>query len=257
MKKFDENKLPPLAKIMYVSQQKWGQENWKATLTAHARGINILLESICVFDSWKKILSTKYGKVAKELIPEIFMDSYMSVHFACMGLYKQANICLRAQLETSLRLVYFSTHPVEFKWWCEGKDWYLDPKFKDVWGPGYLYFEMLEEVECFDKTCSPKLFSRIKTFYKTLSQYVHGSVRSFQTNPSRISPKYKIDEYRNWETNLKNVQKYANTVLILGFAEVFKTQNTTVQRDILKIIKDRDYTKGLRKSLKLRIRGRI
>jgi len=257
MRKFNENKLPTLAKIMYNSQQKWVQENWKATLAAHANGINALLDSIGVFDVWKKVLSNKYGKISKELIPEIFMDSYMSAHFACMGLYKQANVCLRSQLETSLRLVYFSTHPVEYKWWCEGSTWYLGSKFKDVWGPSYQYFEMLEEVKCFHKSCNLGLFKSIPDFYKTLSQYVHGSAQSFLTKPNRISPKYNIGEYKKWETNFKDVQKYSNTIFVLGFAEVFRAEDVPVQRAILKIIKDKGYKNGLRKSLKLRISGRI
>jgi hypothetical protein len=174
-----------------------------------------------------------------------------------MGLYKQANVCLRAQLETSLRLVYFSMHPVEYKWWCAGSTWYLDSKFKDVWGPGYLYFERLEEVKCFEATCSVGLFGSIKTFYKTLSQYVHGSALSFQTKPNRISPKYNIGEYKKWETNFKDVQKYANTVFALGFAEAFKVSSVPMQRQILKIVKDTKYKNGIRTSLKLRITGRI
>jgi hypothetical protein len=243
---------------MYISQQKWVAENWKNTLAIHARGINALLERCGAFDLWKKTLSSKYDKVAKELITEIFMDSYLSTHFACMGLYKQANVCLRSQLETSLRLVYFSTHPVEFIWWSKGSTWYLESKFKDVWGPAYQYFEKLEEVESFDKACSSnKLFASLNTFYKKLSKYVHGSVSAFQTTPNRIAPKYDKDEFGKWETNFKDVQKYANTILVLGFANVFKTLTVSTQRGILKAVEDRKYKEGLRKSLGLRFRGRI
>jgi len=256
MKTFDENRLLELTKIMYEIQQKWSDKNCKETLRIHHREIEKLLQKTQVFATWKSKVANKY-KVAKELIPEIFMDAYISIPFACMGLYKQANVCLRAQLETALRLVYFSTHPVEFKWWYEGSAWYLEAKSKDVWGIEYKYFRQLEEVKNFEKASNFGLFDNIKNFYKVLSKYVHGGVASFQTSPNRISPKYIKGEFNKWVANFRKVQKYVNTVLILGFSETFKASGADIQRKILKVVENDKCKTGLRQSLGLRIRGRI
>jgi len=255
MKEFDSNRLLPLTRSMFEGQQKWSDRNWKETLSKHYRSIEKLVEKTQVFAIWKKRLGARYHDVAKELIPEIFMDAYMSIDFACMGLYKQANICLRAQLETTLRLVYFSTHQVEFKWWQSGSEWYLGDK--DVWGKGYIYFELLTEFKDYDGARKDKLFGRIRIFYKLLSHYVHSSVGTFQTKPNKISPKYEPDEFRKWKSNFNDVQKFVNVILALGFAETFKASDISIQRKILKTIETRNYKDGLRKSLKLRIPGRI
>lgn len=256
MKVFNKDRLPELTKIMYVIQQKGIDRNCEETLRIHFRELEKLLQKTQVFTIWKNKLANKYG-VAKELIPEIFMDAYISILFASMGLYKQANICLRAQLETALRLVYFSTHPVEFKWWYEGSEWYLDAKSKDVWGIEYKYFRQLEEVNSFEKVSDFGLFNNIKSFYKVLSKYVHGGAASFQTRPDRISPKYIRKEFNKWVGNFKKVQIYVNTILILGFAELFIAFGTDTQKKMLKIIENDKCKRGLRQSLKLKFRGRI
>lgn len=258
MRTFNVNRLPELTRSTYESQQRWGDKNWKDTLKKHYKEIEKLLQKIGVFDSWKNILGNKYGKVAGELVPEIFLDAYISVHFACMGLYKQANICLRTQLETALRLVFFSMHPVEFKWWYESNEWYRGSlRTKDVWGDGYRYFEQLETVKKFDKICNGKLFNSIRRIYKILSRYVHSGVLSFQTTPVRVSPKYKIDAFRKWRDNFRDVQDYVNTIFSLGFADEFQGVSLNNQKKILKVVRNDKFKRGLRKSLGLKFRGRI
>lgn len=256
MKIFNKDRLPELTKIMYAIQQKGIDKNCEETLRIHFREVEKFLQKTQIFTVWKDRLKNKYG-VAKELVPEIFMDAYISILFACMGLYKQANICLRVQLETALRLVYFSTHPVEFKWWYEGSEWYLEDKSKDVWGVEYKYFRQLEELKNFEKVSNFGLFAKIKKFYKVLSKYVHGGAASFQTRPDRISPKYVIKDFNKWIGNFKKIQSYVNTVLILGFAETFKVSGTDIHRRILKIIENDKCKIGLRSSLNLRFRGPI
>lgn len=256
MSKLNINRLPTLTRSIYESQQKWSEKNWKETLQHHSRTINSLLEKVGIFDAWKKVLSRKYGRVAQELIPEIFMDSFLSIHFACMGLYKQANICARAELESALRLVYFSTHPVEYDWWYNGNEWYLSSS-KDVWGKGYEYFGQLSEVKKFNKQLSADFFSKIRVIYRKLSKYVHSGVASFQTGPERISPKYKIDDFGTWQSHFKEVQTLVNVILVLGFAVTFKGLNSTTQREILRTIEYPKFKGALRKSLGLRLRGRI
>lgn len=254
MKTFRTDKLPQLTKIMYESQQRLNTKNWEDTLKANYREVEKLLVMASIFDTWRNTLEQKYGDVFRDLIKETFMDSYMSIHFACMALYKQAHVSLRAELETALRLLYFSSHPVEFKWWRDDKDYF---KGKHVWGDDYDYFMHLDEIRSFNIKVKVQLFNEIRSIYKTLSKYVHGSFPSFQTTIQGVAPVYKLSEFKKWVDRFKKVQKYVNTVLALGFAEDFKSFGVDNQRKILKVIENTAYKKGLKQTLGLKIKGRI
>ena len=260
MKRFNPNRLPALTKSVYVSQQKWVEKNWKDTLKDNEREIERLLNKVCVFDIWKSALDNKF-EVSKIMMPEIFMEANLSVHYACMGLYKQAHACLRAQLETTLRLVYFSTHSVEFGWWQGGKEKYFIGK-QDVWADSYQYFKKLEEVINFQRKCKENgdsfdLFKDVGRLYGKLSSYVHSGKVSFQTTPDRFSPKYKKSNFNIWAKSFLDCQKYINAILILGFSKDFKIIGLNNKKDILRVVEERKYKRGLRASLNLKFRGRI
>lgn len=239
---------------MYESQQKLNTKNWEDTLKTNSNEIEKLLVMVSIFDIWKTKLEAEYGDVARDLIKETFMDAYMSIHFACMALYKQAHVSLRTELETALRLVYFSSHPIEFKWWREDKNYF---KGKHVWGDNYNYFMHLDTIHSFNAKIKIQLFNEIETIYRTLSKYVHGSFPSFQTTIQGVAPTYKVGEFKKWVSRFKDVQKYVNTVLALGFANEFKSIGAVNQRKILRVIGNASYKKGLKQTLGLRLRGRI
>lgn len=238
---------------MYESQKKWAEKNFYQTLKKHGAKIENLMKKISIFDIWSNKLQEI--EVARRLIPEIFMDSYISINLACMGLYRYANICLRSQLETVLRLVFFSTHPIEFRWWEMGSEWYR--RNKDVWGEGYKYFELLEPVKEFDKNCykSKRLFkenNKVSGVYHKLSKYVHARALSFQTMPDAFSPRYRREEFERWANSFKEVQRYVNIILVLGFPEKFKDLKKIEQKMIINLgIEDRHYGANLKKTLNM------
>lgn len=251
-----KNDLPELTKTMHKSQEKWRTENWNQTLDKHKKEIEELLQKVSVFDVWSNSLQD--NEAAKKLIPEIFIDGYISLHFTCFGLYKYANICLRSQLETALRLIYFSTHPVEFDWWCKGNEWYRKGlRARDVWGEGFKYFTQLEYVKKFEKNCKKekRLFQesqKIKKIYRKLSGYVHTSALAFQTKPEEllISPKYQLGEFKRWSKSFVEVQEYINILLVLSFYREFGKLGETNQERIEKIgIETSHYRKTLKKVL--------
>lgn len=246
--------LPALTKSMYEVFKNWSDRNWLSTLESHRHKTEELLEKIKIFDIWANALQD--SEVARKLIPEIFVDAYMSIHFACMGLYKYAFMCLRSQLETVLRMVFFSTHPVEFQWWLAENEWYRSGlKTRDVWGEGYLYFGNLEHVKKFERQINEekRLFvegKRISKIHKNLSKYVHTSASSFQTTTDTFSPIYKIDEFNRWVTIFKEIQQHTNTILVLGFLENFKMLGNTEKKQIIeKAIEDRDYIEKLKEAV--------
>ena len=262
MRSFNPNKLPPLTKIMYDSQQKLNINNWESTLRAHQKKVEDCLKKIKVFDAWRNKLKDTQKEIAQSLIQEIFLDAYMSVHFACMALYKQAHVSLRAELETALRLVYFSTHPVEFKWWREDKAYFHG---RHVWGEKFDYFKNLEYFQRFEEKSHVKLFEvdnknnpfNIGKIYKILSMYVHSGFPAFLTTMQSVAPAYKRADFNRWAVNFKEVQKCVNTILTLGFSVEFKALGVDAKRNVLKVIGDRNYKQGLKQTLELKIRGRI
>lgn len=255
--------LPAETKKIHESQNKWRRRNWEKTLKEHKRDIEKLITNISLFDIWK----TKLQKidVAKILIPEIFMDSYVSIHFAGYGLYKYAYMSLRSELETALRLVFFSAHPVEFKWWFndddDDKDWYSKTSdYPHVWGRRYFYFEHLEIIKKFEKQCkdaAKKLFGGdgygIKGLYKELSGYIHSESGHFQTRliPNRVSPTYDREQFDKWCYTYEKVQMYIHILLALGFAEEFKAMTPAKRDKILNVGISDDYKEEIKETLGL------
>lgn len=259
MRTLDIENLPLALKGVYDSQLKWCDKNWHSTLKGHSKELSKLVEKVDVFDIWSNSLQDI--EVAKSLIPEIFMDAFISIHLACIGLYKYANACLRSEIETVLRLVYFTTHPVEFEWWREGNEWYR--KYKDVWGEGYTYFDQLKVVKEFNKEfvkskqVQKTLFNKINQIYGILSKYVHSGISAFQTSLN-FSPKYNINDFKRWSSNYREVQECINLVITLGFSEKFRKIRRTDQAKILRVgLVEKDYKKRLKDIFGLKIRGRI
>lgn len=241
MTAFRVSDLPTETKTIHESQNKWRRENWQKTLKEHKQDIEELLKKISLFDIWVNKL--QHSDVAVKLMPEIFMDAYISIHFAGYGLYKYAHMCLRSELETALRLVFFSTHKVEFEWWFEGNEWYREKlNYPDVWGRGYMYFGQIENIKKFEKECdnNEKLFAGdkggvIREIYKTLSKFIHSGAGHFQTRAERISPKYDSNKFREWYETYEKVQTYIHIILALGFVDKFKAMTDTQRNKILNV----------------------
>ena len=245
--------LPPNIKAMCDSEEKWRDKALQGTIAAHKEDIEKLLEKTNLFDIWSNQLQD--SDAAKRLIPEIFMDAYTSIHFACYGLYKYAHICLRTQLETSLRLIYFSTHTVEFQWWLVGNEWYrAGLRTREVWGEGYGYFEQLPRIKRFEEICDEanRLFlnaRKVPKIYQTLSTYVHSGVFSFQTKSDLFSPTYRIEEFYKWHGNFAEVQSYINILLALAFEDRFCKMTKANKEKIINIGVESVYHQELIKNI--------
>jgi len=229
--------LPPNLETMLVSWQRWLNKSWNDTLAQSKQEIEDSLTKAALFDIWSNCLQDNHA--SGTLIPEIFIDCYMSIHFACWGLYKYANSCLRSQLETALRFIFFSTHQVEFGWWSEGNESYRSRLGStDVWGSGYSYLDQLDNVKRFEEI-SPenrRLFAgtgRVSKIHRRLSTYVHSSVDSLQTKSEQFSPAYNRDNFYRWYDNFKEIQSCINILLILGFLEKFRGISSLNQSSVM------------------------
>ena len=90
----------------------------------------------------------------------------------------------------------------------------------------------------------------IRGIYKTLSGAIHSAAAHFQTRPDRVSPKYKITEFMNWMKTFKEVQRYFNILLVLGFPENFRELSSAKKRIVEEIgIESSQYQTILQKVL--------
>lgn len=235
----EPNELPQLTKNMYQTMNKLSGKNWEETLKNHSGEIEEMLNKVKLFDIWSRALQA--SEPSSKLIPEIFVDTYMSVYFACIAFYKYAYVCLRSEIETVLRLVFFSTHPIEFKWWLDGNEFYRSGlKTKDVWGEGYVYFQNLPGIKEFENCCpkGKKLFkddNKLPTMYASLSRYVHSTAMSFQTTQEEFSPAYKACLFNGWIQRFNSLQDYVNIILITGLPDEFKSLSNSEKREISEI----------------------
>lgn len=225
---------------MHKYQAVWRNRNWQKTLSKHGAEIEEFLGRLNTLDIWLNKLQCH--KTAKELIPEMWMDGYVSITFGGMGLYKYANMALRSSLETALRLVYFSKHTIEFDWWKKESRWYLDYNWNDVWGKRYEYFEKLELFKEFEQECAPDkgLFKKdagncLGKLYDSLSGSIHTRAGRFQTSPSTFSPKYVEEKYRHWMDYFVKTHTYINVLFALGYHDELKSMRTADSAKILDV----------------------
>jgi hypothetical protein len=225
---------------MHKYQSIWRKRNWEKTLSKHGPQIEEFLRKLNTLDIWLNVLQR--DGTAKELIPEIWMDGYISITFGAMGLYKYGNMALRSSLETSLRMVYFSKHPIEFDWWKKDSRWYLDYNWNDVWGKHYEYFEKLQLFKKFDDGCSPNkgLFKKdagncLGRLYDSLSGSIHTRAGRFQTSPSTFSPKYAEEKFQHWMDYFIKTHTYINVLFALGFHNELKSMHTADLEKILDV----------------------
>ena len=246
----DVNKLSPESRHMFETFNRWCQTNWESTLINHDIEIKNLFHKSEIFDKWSNILLSRV--IPSKLSPEIYIDCFMSIHFACMGLYKYAYMSLRSELENVLRLIYFSTHPTEYNWWIKGE---FNPQ-RNVWSD-WQYFDKLEYVKIFNKKnqVGESLFqlfqSQISTSYRTLSQSVHTSSASFQTRGIEVTPRYDFSEFKPWKDKFNEIQSYIHVILILSFLTEFNAASPSDQSTIIeKGIDYRDFKPKLQETLK-------
>jgi|GEM_PF-2499532 len=257
MARINVNNLPRLLKNVHTAQKKWRQQNYEQSIVEFKDENEKILEIMNFYGKWKGHFHGK--KIAEKMIPEIFMDGLTSMHFALLGLYKYANMCLRSQLETALRLIYFIDHPREYGWWLNSNEWYKSVRQNYVWGEDFSYFKQIDFINKFDKDCegkkkiyspssSGKTGDLLKDIYGKLSKSIHTSAQHFQTSTGKFSPKYSKPRMEEWIKSCKDLQCYILISLILSFPNEFKKMSPTEKNMILtKGVVDQDYIDKINK----------
>jgi hypothetical protein len=246
MPTFKISDLPDKTKTMHSTQNRWRKRNWEDTLKNEANDLEDLLSLIEVFDIWKNRLPK--DDATKSLSREIFADAYMSIHLAGFGLYKNAYMSLRSQLETAMRLIYFSNHLLEYKLWQDGDEKWIGDLLKgsDVWGQNFKYFLYIPEVNQLEDKLQQGLklingSAKLKEIYSKLSKHVHSGGPFLQTRKGHLSSKYSQAEFDSWIEIYKDVQKYINILFALCFSDYFKKMPADERDSILNLAIGVDY----------------
>lgn len=235
--------LPEWTKLFYDMQSD-RRNVFKITLANQKPIIEGMLLKLNIYSVWTNMLLK--NPVAGQLIPEIFIDSNSSMLFGCFGLFKYAYMCMRSELETALRLIFFRHHPKEFKWWLDGKIWWPGARQSShVWGVNYSYFQNLEKIDMFDEACPEHLtlFKKKKNIYnsyKLLSNSIHSSAKHFQTSSDQLSTSYDIGKFNQWVRTWERIESQVNILLSLGFFEELNSKSDDTYTSIKRSI-DPDY----------------
>ena len=171
------------------------------------------------------------------LVAEIFIDLYVSIHLSLFGLYKYADMALRSALETSLNAAYFSTHPVEFHWWQDGKEWYVEgSRSQHPWGDGYNYFKLLAAELPGSKAGEP-LEKELKAEYKALSRSIHSASQKLQTKGAKLAPALDTTRFKTWALRFRRTLSLINIVLTIclqdRFGNMRQSDKETIKSSIL------------------------
>jgi len=254
--------LPKLLQNVHKAQKKWRQTNYETSIKEFQNEIEQILEILNYYGKWNS--KFKGDEIAEKMLPEIFMDGLNSLNLATFGLYKYANMCLRSQLETALRLIYFIDHKREFGWWVNENEWYSKSKqyLNYVWGDDFSYFKQIENIAEFDdkttgdkkiysSTSSGKSGDLLKKVYGKLSKSIHTSAQHFQTSTGKFSPKYSKPKMEDWIKTCKDVQCFIIVSVILSFPIEFKKMTQSEQNAILtKGVVDTEYKQFIEEILK-------
>ncbi len=208
--------------------------NWDMTLNAHRDVIIELMKKTELQAKWTTCLAysvpEKGVKIAKRFMDEMFMDLFTSIVLALQGLYKYARMCLRSYLESTVQLIFFAFHPLEYKWWT-GRKWGYLSSFRKYLG---IIFKIAKVHEMDQKYNAECLRKKVENQYHTDSAYVHSSGSSIQTSDA-VAPQYKVQEFMWWKAAFESVVCHSNMMLIASFYEHFCSADAEEREAIIEI----------------------
>lgn len=170
---------------------------------------------------------------AAKLVDEIYVDIFFSTYFTCSGLYKYADMALRSALEDALNAIYFYHHPMEFSWWDQGKEWYIDNKDTHTWGKGFDYFKIAMNGKAADlfkkgRHGQPTTFPEI---YGDLSKSIHSTSTRLQTKQQQTSPSFNLYEFQNATKRIRMTTSLINTMMTIFFYKIVNAASSSQSSD--------------------------
>ena len=225
-----KGKTPKARSIDLDKTRKHLNKNLDLTVKNSKSDLDSIIESIQSISYWSNVLQDTNSS---GLADEIFMDAYMSIHYASLGLYKYADTAMRSALENSLNWIYFSSHPVEFSWWKSGDEWFLSSG-GHPWGRGYEYFKLL-----IDDPKANTIFDKDKTsvsvagMYSELSKASHSNSLKLQTSTGELSPVYDPSKFGDFAKRIRQVMSLINSSMILVFQIEFKKMNQLDRKGVV------------------------
>jgi len=218
--------------ILYETYSEWSSKNWEKINEVHSQDIDDLLKYFDCLDKWYSLIPN--DEITTKIFPEITTDSYMSINFACMGLYKYAYMALRSELENVLKLIYFKKHEVEYECWINDIKFSPNNKGTHVWGEKFDYFKFIPEIRNFKE--KELLIKEINENYGNLSKSIHSRAFNLQTAKGKMAPSYQIDLFNIWKRKYCEIHGIINILFILTNLNIFSNSDDIKKQNILQHI---------------------
>lgn len=168
---------------------------------------------------WSKALNEKYSCLMLRNAVEEIEISLLQIN---QGLYRGSFVSLRLALEMLTGFVYFSSHNIEYKEWLNGDK---DLKWSEISCKDNGVFSIRFFNAYFKECLSEQDFSfgLLKTFYRELSEMVHGNFTTWNENKAEL--KYDSAKIKIFNNYINNFKKISSMLLCVRFLKEIEMQN--------------------------------
>lgn len=166
----------------------------------------------CIFDFTEEIINANEEPCA---LKNAISQFETSIYCLTLGLYRQANSCLRLGFELSLGSIHFSANKLEYLEWQIGKQdvkWHklideengvLSLRFCNAFN-----LDLVDSIETFNKKAT--------RIYRTLSEYVHGNNETWDKEGLKLIYHKKLaDDFLNSFKEVNEIILFALSVRYL------------------------------------------
>jgi len=242
--KSSENKR--IENLYFVHILPFDRQTIKSTLK-HEKELNRVDDIISIlFELWEMTLSAfreVSTLVMMDSIEAIFASRILLIH----GYYAQANILLRASLESWVAGLFYDDHPVEWERISEELVEEKVPSFTKEILPYFFKFPAFRELKKHD----PKVQERISAYYKDLSTYIHAlgikktNIKNLKRLKSDIYTKFSKKDLEQFIKNLSILKDFLILFTFLRYYSDFRLYRRKTPELILNL--DERYVESLLK----------
>lgn len=214
--------------LEYIKTNEWATEKVIEDNSDELKLIHSKIYSLSLWDH--ELISSNSNKFLRE----IRSDGIASILLTLSGLRKQAALSLRGILEGTLKQIYYSEHPVEYKWLSDYSKYYLE--WKD------LIKYTNSRVFSNEKRLCNKISAKVQEIYFDLSKYIHASnPKYFSITTFMKAIEFDKDFFAYYTEKLDEVVNYSNALLVVFQWDEYKNFDSNTKSIIKKSISKEVY----------------
>jgi len=193
--------------------------NFSEWNSSHDRGLDTAFVGLqciaAVGEALHDRRTSKQHDICCKIYDEIFSDGVSAIYLATNAIDKPAGIVLRRVLELGVAAIYLWDMPhMAFSWNQHDQDLSFAEMLKHINSKGYIAYVSKENDITIDCDIIPSL--KAKELYGSLSDIVHGKIKTFETSmPERFS--FVEADWENFLTNIEAVVGILVNAFILRF----------------------------------------